>query len=89
MVRPGPPDYPVALGQKHAHPFIEDGVAHLHDAGLPTVVGVALAAPWATLGIARLHDGLVRGLIGRASDADLAARLVVLDGGRFVDVEVP
>lgn len=39
------------------------------------VVGVALAAPWATLGIARLHDGLVRGLIGRASDADLAARL--------------
>ncbi|MEZ5181623.1 MAG: ferrochelatase [Acidimicrobiales bacterium] len=36
----------VTLGQKHASPFIEDGVAHLADAGLASVVGVALAPHW-------------------------------------------
>jgi len=34
---------PVVLGQKHASPFIEDGVAALVDAGVDTVIGVVMA----------------------------------------------
>jgi ferrochelatase len=36
-------DIEVALGQKHAAPFIEDGVAALLDAGVQRIVGVVLA----------------------------------------------
>ncbi|MCB0971790.1 MAG: sensor histidine kinase, partial [Acidimicrobiales bacterium] len=39
------------------------------------IVGVAVVAPWVTLSAADLEGRLTRGLIGQASDADLAARL--------------
>jgi ferrochelatase len=38
-----PGRFAVVLGQKHAHPFIEDGVASLVAAGVSQVVGVVLA----------------------------------------------
>ncbi len=37
------PDFVVALGQKHASPFIEDGLAAVAGAGVEYVVGVVLA----------------------------------------------
>ncbi len=51
-----PGRFAVTLGQKHAHPFIEDGVAHLHDAGLPTVVGVALAPHWSGFSVGQYQE---------------------------------
>ena len=38
-----PGRFTVALGQKHAFPFIEDGVNELADRGVATVIGVVLA----------------------------------------------
>ena len=40
-LRPG--GFVTALGQKHAFPFIEDGVASLADLGVRSIVGVVLA----------------------------------------------
>ena len=65
----------VALGQKHAEPFIEDGVAHLHDAGLPTVVGVALAPHWSGFSVGQYQERVqtaaaAAGLPARGIDRD-------------------
>jgi ferrochelatase len=38
-----PDAWTVVLGQKHAYPFIEDGVATLADAGITDAVGIVLA----------------------------------------------
>src|SRR5687768_3693294 len=43
--------YAVALGQKHAAPFIEDGVADLLRAGARRVVGVVLAPHYSALSV--------------------------------------
>lgn len=46
----------VALGQKHAAPFIEDGVASLLDAGVRRVVGLVLAPHYSALSVGQYHQ---------------------------------
>ena len=43
--------YVVALGQKHAAPYIEDGVAALIDAGVARIVGLVLAPHYSALSV--------------------------------------
>jgi len=43
--------YVVALGQKHAAPYIEDGVAALVDAGVTRIVGLVLAPHYSALSV--------------------------------------
>lgn len=45
------PDYLIALGQKHADPFIEEGVAQLADAGVERIVGVVLAPHYSAFSV--------------------------------------
>ena len=47
-----PGRFVLALGQKHAAPFIEDGVAALCAAGVERIVGLVLAPHYATVSIA-------------------------------------
>lgn len=51
-----PGEYVVALGLKHAAPFVEDGVAALVSAGVSSIVGVVLAPHWSTMSIGQYHD---------------------------------
>lgn len=51
-----PDEYVVALGLKHAAPFVEDGVAALIEAGVSSIVGVVLAPHWSTMSIGQYHD---------------------------------
>jgi len=46
----------VALGQKHAAPFIEDGMATLLDAGAEPVVGLVLAPHYSALSVGQYHQ---------------------------------
>jgi protoporphyrin/coproporphyrin ferrochelatase len=46
----------VALGQKHAPPFIEDGMATLLAAGVSRVVGLVLAPHYSALSVAQYHQ---------------------------------
>lgn len=46
----------VAVGQKHAAPFIEDGMAALAAAGAATVIGLALAPHYSALSVGRYHE---------------------------------
>lgn len=43
--------YVVALGQKHAAPFVEDGVAALADAGVSRIIGLVLAPHYSALSV--------------------------------------
>jgi ferrochelatase len=45
-----------ALGQKHAAPFIEDGMAALGAAGVSSVVGVVLAPHYSALSVGEYHQ---------------------------------
>lgn len=45
----------VAVGHKHARPFIEDGVAALADAGIREVVGVVLAPHYSRASVGDYH----------------------------------
>ena len=45
----------VGLGQKHAAPFIEDGVAALVDAGATSIVGVVLAPHFSGFSVGQYH----------------------------------
>lgn len=45
----------VVLGQKHAEPFVEDGVAELADAGVQRVVGLVLAPHWSGFSVGQYH----------------------------------
>src|ERR1039458_4680821 len=47
----GHPDVPVALGMKHAAPFIEDTVAELAAAGARRIVGLVLAPHYSHLSV--------------------------------------
>jgi ferrochelatase len=51
-----PGRFVVTLGQKHAAPFIEDGVAALGDAGLRTVVGVVLAPHYSGFSVGQYQE---------------------------------
>jgi len=48
--------YTVALGQKHAAPFVEDGVAGLGAAGVSRVVGLVLAPHYSALSVGQYHE---------------------------------
>ncbi len=52
--RPG--EFTVVLGQKHAAPFIEDGVQALIDAGVETVVGLVLAPHFSKGSVGQYHE---------------------------------
>lgn len=45
-----------ALGQKHAAPFVEDGVAHLLDVGVSDIVGLVLAPHYSAASVGQYHD---------------------------------
>src|SRR5688572_6110586 len=53
-----PGQWLVALGQKHAWPFIEDGVAELHSAGVASddVVGLVLAPHDSALSVGQYFE---------------------------------
>jgi ferrochelatase len=50
-----PGDWTVTLGQKHAAPYIEDGVAALAGAGADDVVGLVLAAHYSAGSVGEYH----------------------------------
>ena len=45
----------VVLGQKHAEPFVEDGIARLAAAGVQQVVGLVLAPHWSGFSVGQYH----------------------------------
>jgi len=51
LSRAGRGDIPVALGFKHAPPFIEDAVEQLADSGVERIIGVVLAPHYSELSI--------------------------------------
>ena len=50
------PGFVVALGQKHAAPFIEDGAAELLAAGARSVLGLVLAPHYSALSVGQYHE---------------------------------
>jgi ferrochelatase len=50
-----PGDWTVTLGQKHAAPYIEDGIAALADAGATDAVGLVLAPHFSRAGVGEYH----------------------------------
>lgn len=46
----------VALGHKHAAPYVEDGMAELVEAGATEVVGLVLAPHYSALSVGQYHD---------------------------------
>jgi protoporphyrin/coproporphyrin ferrochelatase len=63
-------DWTVTLGQKHAAPFIEDGLAALADAGVETAVGLVLAPHFSAASVGQYHQ--------RAAQAATAAGVAYL-----------
>ena len=51
-----PGRFVVELGQKHASPFVEDGVAALASAGVTMVVGVVLAPHFSAASVGQYHE---------------------------------
>lgn len=51
-----PGGFVVGLGQKHAAPFVEDGVAALADAGAGSIVGVVLAPHYSAFSVGQYHE---------------------------------
>ena len=51
-----PGGYVVTLGQKHASPFVEDGVAELATAGVERIVGVVLAPHYSGFSVGQYHE---------------------------------
>ncbi|QXC63388.1 ferrochelatase [Aquihabitans sp. G128] len=51
-----PGRFVVTIGQKHAAPFIEDGVATLADAGASHVVGLVLAPHYSGFSVGQYHE---------------------------------
>ncbi len=49
-------DFVVTLGQKHAAPFVEDGMARLLAAGVRGVVGLVLAPHHSALSVGQYHE---------------------------------
>lgn len=64
-----PGRFSVALGQKHAHPFIEDGVATLAEAGVDRVVGLVLAPHYAGFSVGQYQERVA----AAAAEAGLGA----------------
>jgi ferrochelatase len=51
-----PGRWTVALGQKHAMPFVEDGVTALAEAGVHDVVGLVLAPHYSGFSVGQYHE---------------------------------
>lgn len=66
------PEFLVALGQKHAAPFIEDGLLELADAGVDSVVGVVLAPHYSAFSVGQYAARLLTA----ATERGLAASTV-------------
>jgi ferrochelatase len=56
LERRRPATFAVALGQKHAAPFIEDGMKALADQGASTVIGLVLAPHYSKGSIGQYHE---------------------------------
>jgi len=56
LERRRPATFAVELGQKHAAPFVEDGMAALADAGASTVIGLVLAPHFSRGSIGEYHE---------------------------------
>jgi ferrochelatase len=54
--------FPVYVGMKHWHPFIEDTVQEIVRDGADSIIGVALAPHYSRLSIGGYEDAIVRGL---------------------------
>jgi len=54
--------FPVYVGMKHWHPFIEDTVQEIIKDGADSIIGVALAPHYSRLSIGGYEDAIVRGL---------------------------
>ncbi|MGA2011321.1 MAG: ferrochelatase [Solirubrobacteraceae bacterium] len=59
LARAGHPEMVVALGCKHAAPFIEDGVAELAGAGVRRVVGIVLAPHYSGMSVGEYTERAV------------------------------
>jgi protoporphyrin/coproporphyrin ferrochelatase len=59
LANAGHADVVVALGMKHAPPFIEDGVSELLDAGVSQVVGVVLAPHYSVMSVGEYEQRVV------------------------------
>jgi len=77
-----PGRWTVALGQKHAEPFIEDGVAELAAQGVEQIVGLVLAPHYSGFSVGQYH--------GRAAESAAAAGIpfVGLDSWHLTDAYV-
>lgn len=51
-----PGEFTVALGQKHAAPYIEDGIAALLSQGVERIVGVVLAPHYSRSSVGQYHE---------------------------------
>lgn len=78
--------YVVTLGQKHAEPFIEDGVAKLAEAGVDRIVGLVLAPHFSAASVGQYHQrasttaeeaGVTYAAIDRWYDSDAYHRFLV------------
>src|SRR5437879_13685101 len=63
--------FPVYVGMKHWHPFIEDTVQEIIKDGADSIIGVALAPHYSRLSIGRYDDAIVRGLSRAGSKVPL------------------
>lgn len=77
-----PGRWTVALGQKHAEPFIEDGVAELAAQGVEQIVGLVLAPHYSGFSVGQYH--------GRAAEsaAEAGIPFVGLDSWHLTDAYV-
>jgi ferrochelatase len=85
-------DYRVALGQKHASPFIEDGRADLEALGVDRIVGLVLAPHYSAMSVGQYEerarpDVMVRSWHTEAGLIELLADRV-RDAGVDADTEV-
>jgi ferrochelatase len=64
-----PGRFATALGQKHAFPFIEDGVASLAEQGVTSIIGVVLAPHYSGFSVGQYQERVA----AAAADAGLAA----------------
>jgi ferrochelatase len=51
-------NYRVFLGMKHWHPYIEEGVRRMHEAGIRRAVGLVLAPHYSRMSIAGYYDSI-------------------------------
>jgi len=63
--------FPVYVGMKHWHPFIEDTIQEIVKEGADSIIGLALAPHYSRLSIGGYEDAIVRGLSRTGSKVSL------------------